>query len=87
MLRQVSLFLALFLLLLPIGTESAEKQVNGMVSKVKDGDTVVIAPLKGGELFTCRLYGIDAPETAKEGRPGQPYGDEARQTLSRMVLG
>ncbi|GAB4483191.1 MAG: hypothetical protein OHK006_03420 [Thermodesulfovibrionales bacterium] len=54
---------------------------------MKDGDTVVIAPIDGGLFFTCRLQGIDSPETPKKGRPGQPYGEEAAQALRNLILG
>jgi endonuclease YncB( thermonuclease family) len=57
----------------------------GKVARVKDGDTVVIQPANG-EKYTCRLYGIDAPETAKRGKPGQPYGEEAKDALLDLVL-
>lgn len=55
--------------------------------QVKDGDTVVIAPDIGGQFITCRLYGIDTPETSKKGKPGQPYGEEAAKELKRLILG
>jgi len=58
-----------------------------VVMKVKDGDTVVIAPEGGGAFYTCRLYGIDAPETAHGRKPAQPYGEEAKTYLKRLVLG
>lgn len=64
----------------------AATTVTGKVMQVKDGDTVVISPAEGGAFFTCRLYGIDSPETAKRGRPGQPYGEEAAKELKRLVL-
>lgn len=61
----------------------------GKIMKVKDGDTVVVSPVQGGEFFTCRLYGIDAPEIAhgRFGTGGQPYGDEATKELKKMILG
>ena len=59
----------------------------GKVLQVKDGDTIIIAPLEGGQFFTCRLYGIDAPETPKRGEPGQPFGEEATRELKKLVLG
>jgi micrococcal nuclease len=59
----------------------------GKVVRVKDGDTVVISPTSGGEFFTCRLYGIDAPEIGHGRKHGQPYGDEATQELKNMILG
>ncbi|MFN3481066.1 MAG: thermonuclease family protein [Thermodesulfovibrionales bacterium] len=61
--------------------------ISGKVVKVKDGDTVVIQPEGGGQFFVCRLYGIDAPEIAKSGKPGQLYGKEATDALKKLVLG
>jgi len=58
-----------------------------IVMKVKDGDTVVIAPENGGAFYTCRLYGIDAPEVAHGSSPAQPYGEEAKAYLKKLVLG
>lgn len=60
--------------------------IKGRVVQVKDGDTVVISPIDGGAFVTCRLYGIDAPETAKRGKAGMPYGEEATRELKRMIL-
>jgi len=54
--------------------------IEGIVTKVKDGDTVVISPLSGENQFTCRLYGIDAPEA------GQMFGDEAREELKALIF-
>jgi len=59
----------------------------GKVMQVKDGDTVVISLEEGGQFFICRLYGIDTPETAKRGKPGQPYGEEASKETKRLILG
>lgn len=50
------------------------------VIRVKDGDTV---KLEDGR--DIRLCGIDAPETAKRGKPGQPGGEEAKQYLEKLV--
>lgn len=61
--------------------------VSGKVMKVKDGDTVVVAPEDGGQLYTCRLYGIDAPETDHGRKPGQSYGEESSRELKRLILG
>jgi endonuclease YncB( thermonuclease family) len=55
----------------------------GEVIQVKDGDTVVV--VRGTEAITCRLYGIDAPETAKGRKPGQPWGREAAGMLKSLV--
>jgi len=35
--------------------------------------------------FTCRLYGIDAPEIPHRKKPGQPYGFEAKEELRSLV--
>lgn len=59
----------------------------GKVMKVKDGDTVVVAPEDGGQFYTCRLYGIDAPETDHGRKPGQPFGEESSKELKKLILG
>jgi len=33
------------------------------------------------------LYGIDAPETPKNGNSGQPYGEESTKELKKLILG
>ncbi len=48
----------------------------GVVAEVRNGDSVV---LQGGE--TVRLAGVESP------RLGEPYADEARQALARLVAG
>jgi endonuclease YncB( thermonuclease family) len=77
--------LTLFLFILPYPVQ-ASQDVQGKVMKVKDGDTIVVAPVDGEHFITCRLYGIDSPETAKRGEPGQPYGEEASKELKHMIL-
>ena len=57
----------------------------GTVAKVSDGDTVHV--VTSGAKLRVRLYGIDAPETAKRGKPGQPYGEEAARALRAKVAG
>ena len=47
------------------------------VNRVSDGDTVIATTNEGTKLG-IRLLGIDAPEVANGAKPGQPYGDEAR---------
>lgn len=63
--------LALLLLLLPVLVFATD----GKVTKVKDGDTVVIE----FTTCTCRLYGIDAPEKK------QPHGPEAKDYLKSLI--
>lgn len=62
-------------------------KTNCIVKAVKDGDTVVVSPIDGGQFIACRLYGIDTPEMKKFDLPGQPYAKEAARKLSRLILG
>lgn len=81
----------MFLLPLSVDRSTYAKDyrvIQGTVAKVIDGDTVVIShSIVGGNKFTCRLYGIDAPETPKRGKRGQAYGREADRELKNLVLG
>lgn len=36
--------------------------------------------------LVVRFYGIDCPEVAKFGKPNQPWAQEAKETVTRMVL-
>jgi endonuclease YncB( thermonuclease family) len=65
----------------------------GVVKQVVDGDTVHVVTNEGTKL-KVRLYGIDAPETAKMNRKagvvsklGQPYGEDAYRALEGKVSG
>ena len=77
------------------------KVIHGRVVKITDGDTLRIRhtplyPISKGEkgcvnkkLTECtisvRLYGVDAPETAKFGNEGQPYAKEAKEYISSII--
>lgn len=80
--------LAAILLFLLIATTSFAKQpirvIEGTVTRVSDGDTVQVTDQLGTKV-KVRLYGIDAPETAKGSKPGQPYGEESFQALRQKV--
>jgi len=52
----------------------------GLVAKIIDGDTV---DLKDGRRI--RLLGINTPEVAHHGRPGEPLGEQAKQYLSELA--
>lgn len=54
------------------------------VVRVFDGDTIRVTGM--GLTFKVRLVGIDAPEAGWKGNPGQPYGREAAEALSGMIL-
>jgi len=86
------LFAILFsILLLSPPSYAVIRTVEGTVTRVSDGDTVQVITREGTKL-RIRLYGYDAPETAKVNRrtgqiskPGQPYGEEAMQALQTKV--
>jgi micrococcal nuclease len=64
----------------------AGRTIEGMVRAVYDGDTALLATREESRL-KVRLYGIDAPETRKPDKPGQPYGDIAKRTLMYKIMG
>jgi len=68
------------LLLIFLSTLAPAAQLVGRVMGVADGDTITI--LDSNQLdHRVRLAGIDAPEK------GQPFGQRAKQSLSRAVYG
>jgi endonuclease YncB( thermonuclease family) len=52
----------------------------GFVEQVVDGDTVRV---RGHG--AVRLIGLDAPETAREDRPAEPYADQAAAELRSLI--
>lgn len=67
------------------------RTVEGIVTKVSDGDTIHVKDDLGSKL-KIRLYGIDAPETEKSNKKtghvskaGQPYGEEAWKALEEKI--
>ncbi len=73
-------------IVLLVGNAWAGRIVEGMVRAVYDGDTVLLATREESRL-KVRLYGIDAPETKKPDKPGQPFGDIAKRTLMYKIMG
>ena len=75
------------LLAMPIAARSARPAarasalVNGIVTRVVDGDSLWFQPAAGGAPIAVRLAGIDAPEIC------QPGGPEARRFLADLVNG
>ena len=80
---------AALLSILISGTTSCSSRVpvQSEVIRVTDGDTVVIAFAEGKKNITCRLYGIDSPETPKQDRKGQPYSKAASKELRELIHG
>lgn len=54
-------------------------QMNGIVSKVIDGDTIKVL-VDNKKEYKVRLYGIDTPEKK------QPYYEEAKKALEKLIL-
>ncbi len=80
-LARVVLTAALCLFAVFPGGASAEI-LHAYAKSVLDGDTLI---LDSGT--TVRLLGLDAPEIAHKGKPGQYYGREAREILRGFVAG
>lgn len=83
----MKLFLGLCALILLTAVDSyAARTVDGVVRAVYDGDTVLLATREESRL-KVRLYGIDAPETAKPNQLGQPFGTVSKRTLMYKIMG
>jgi len=54
----------------------------GQVASVIDGDTLALTDGR-----RVRLLGINTPEVAHHGRPGEPLGEQAKQFLKTQVEG
>lgn len=91
MVRMLLVSLFLFVGVIPSFARESLREVEGVVRRVVDGDTIQVVD-RQGTLLKVRLYGIDAPETAKYARKtgkmikaGQPFGEEAYQALQRRL--
>ena len=74
------------LAVLAAGVCHAGRNVEGVVRAVYDGDTILLVTHDTSRV-KARLYGIDAPETAKPDQPGQPFGEAARRALRSKIMG
>jgi endonuclease YncB( thermonuclease family) len=78
--------LALFLVS-PCLAKDPIRTIEGIVTKVSDGDTIQVMDSLGTKV-KVRFYGIDCPETEKSNKKtgrvsksGQPYDEEAYRAL------
>jgi micrococcal nuclease len=76
---------ALALALLHTVAGSASPPASGVVSRVVDGDTVILHA--GGRDLRVRLLGIDTPETVDPDRPVGCFGPEASAYAKRLLTG
>jgi micrococcal nuclease len=76
----------LLLLLFALPSHAVIRTVEGTVTRVSDGDSVIVVTAEETKLRT-RLYGIDAPEVRHGKKVGQPFGEDAKRALSEMILG
>ena len=80
-------FLALVFLAAALpASASTPRTLVANVQRVSDGDTVIAMTADGTKL-RIRLLGIDAPEVGHDKKPGQPYGEEARDYLDHLIGG
>jgi micrococcal nuclease len=68
------------------GSAESPETVTARVSEVVDGDTVEVE-LPDGRDEDVRYIGIDTPETAKPGTPGECGAAEAERANERLVGG
>ena len=81
---KVSLFVVCFLLCSIFGTlsadDTAENTVEGKVTRVIDGDSILVTDSKSVE-YEVQLEGIDAPELK------QDFGKESTEGLTKLLNG
>jgi len=80
----LSIFAVLAILCASAGHAASLRTVTATITKISDGDTVQAITPEGTKL-KVRLYGIDAPETPKGNKPGEPFGDISRDYLASLV--
>lgn len=80
-----------FTFALPCVAVERGRVIDGVVTKVSDGDTIQVTDQFGTKV-KVRFYGVDAPETEKGNKrtgkiikPGQPFGEEGYQALNQKL--
>ncbi len=82
---QGCLLYCIVLVLLLVGTGCGGQEGLFFVTRVVDGDTIVVEINNRQE--TVRLIGVDTPETKKPNTPVEPYGPEATAFTKGIVEG
>ncbi len=65
---------------------STPRTLVAKVERVSDGDTLTAISSNQTKL-RIRLLGIDAPEIPHGEKPGQPFGEDARDYLDHLIGG
>jgi endonuclease YncB( thermonuclease family) len=81
-----SILVLLFLAPVPPASASTPRTLVATVQRVSDGDTITATTADSTKL-DIRLLGIDSPEIQHGKKPGQPYGEEARDYLDHLIGG
>ena len=68
------------------GFGASPRSLVATIQHVADGDSVT-AMTDNNTKLRIRLLGIDAPEVPHGKKPGQPFGDEARDYLDHLIGG
>jgi len=74
------------LLLLGLAHAATSRTFLAKVERVSDGETIT-AFTSNQTMLRIRLLGIDAPEAPHGKKPGQPFGEESRDYLTRLIGG
>jgi endonuclease YncB( thermonuclease family) len=74
------------LYLLGLAQAATSRTLLAKVERVSDGETITAFTSNQTKL-RLRLLGIDAPEAPHGKKPGQPFGEESRDYLTRLIGG
>jgi endonuclease YncB( thermonuclease family) len=85
-LQIATLLVVALLFLLGLAQATTSRTLLAKVERVSDGETITAFTSDQTKL-RIRLLGIDAPEAPQGKKPGQPFGEESRQYLSRLIGG
>lgn len=70
---------------LPSATSPCREPVMARVSRVVDGDTVLVSGITASLDGPVRLIGVDTPEIAHDGMSAECWGDNARDFTNELV--
>ncbi|HWA32503.1 MAG TPA: thermonuclease family protein [Cyclobacteriaceae bacterium] len=74
----MKLHLIISLILASTVVIQAETNINGIVTRVIDGNTIEVT--EGTDTYKVLLHGVDSPD------PGQHYAEQAKKMLEKLLL-